>query len=279
MVKIVTDSSIMLTIEEGKSEDIAIVPLCVSIGGVSYREYEEISADQFMWHIDNGAIPSSSSPTLLDLKEAYDSTDDEILHICMADGLSSSYDSASSYATSPEYVQRVQVINSRTLCMPQQHIVFRARDLAREGKTIPEIVDGIREMIDSAASFLIPEDFDYLRRGGRLSAAAAGIMSILKTVPVLVQSVDGRKLEKLTISRKFDKAIHAVMVALESRGVDLSHRIDVSHAHNKKKAERAIELLRERFPAIEIGLHELGPAFITQGGPKCISIQSVRIVS
>ena len=278
MVKIVTDSSIMLTVEEGKSEGIAIVPLCVSIKGASYREYEEISADQFMYHIDNGAIPSSTAPSLQDLKEAYASTDDEILHICMADGLSSAYDSASSFSAAPEYAQRVEVINSKTLCMPQRHMVFRARDLAKEGRTIPEIIDGIRDMMDTAASFLIPEDFDYLRRGGRLSVAAAGIMSILKTVPVLVQSDDGKKLEKLAISRKFDKARHAIAHALEARRVDASFRIDVSHANNRQKAERAIELLQEIFPGVTIGLHELGPAFITQGGPKCIAVQTVRVV-
>ena len=278
MVKIVTDSSIMLTIEEGKSENLGIVPLCVNIGGASYREYEEISADQFMWHIDNGAIPTSTAPSLVDLKNVYEATDEEILHICMADGLSSAYDSASSFAATQEYAQRIKVINSRTLCVPQRRIVFRARDLAKEGKTIPEILEGIRGMMDTAVSYLIPEDFGYLRRGGRLSAPAAGIMSILKTVPVLVQSKDGKKLEKLTVSRKFDKAIEAVGAALEARGVDLNHRIDVSHANNKKKAERAIELLKERFPNVVFELFELGPAFITQGGPKCIAVQSVKIL-
>lgn len=278
MVKIVTDSSVMLTIEEGKSENIGIVPLCVNIEGASYREYEEISTDQFMWHIDNGVIPSSTAPSLVDLKEVYGSTDDEILHICMADGLSSAYDSASVFAAASEYVNRITVVNSRTLCMPQRHIVFRARDLAKAGRTVPEIIDGIRGMMDTATSYLIPEDFGYLKRGGRLSAPAAGIMSILKTVPVLVQSDDGKKLDRLTISRKFDKAIQAIGAALEARGVDLNHRVDVSHANNKQKAERAVELLKERFPNSVFELFELGPAFITQGGPKCIAVQSVKIM-
>ena len=116
----------------------------------------------------------------------------------------------------------------------------------------------------TARSCLIPEDFDYLRRGGRLTPLAAKFAHLVKAFPVMEQTDDGRRLGKLAIARSFKKAIAAVAADFEGRGVGEGYYVGVSHADNPCQAAEAFEL---------------GPAFITQGGPSCIAIQAVDLAA
>ncbi|MFR1641167.1 MAG: DegV family protein [Eggerthellaceae bacterium] len=132
-------------------------------------------------------------------------------------------------------------------------------------------------MIASARSYLIPEDFDYLRRGGRLTPLAATFAHLVKAFPVMQQTEDGTRLEKLKVARSFAKAVDAVANDLEEHGVGEGSFIGISHADNLVQAIEAKDRLAERFPACRFGVFELGPAFITQGGPGCLAVQAVDL--
>ena len=93
------------------------------------------------------------------------------------------------------------------------------------------------------------------------------------------QTDDGRRLGKLAIARSFKKAIAAVAADFEGRGVGEGYYVGVSHADNPCQAAEALAYLEERFPGCRFGLFELGPAFITQGGPSCIAIQAVDLAA
>ncbi|MEF9875828.1 MAG: DegV family protein [Gordonibacter sp.] len=277
-MKIVTDSSVMFSIEEGAKRGLTVLPLTVSIEGETWLEYEDISAEEFLTRVRAGALPQSSSPPPGLTLEAYD-TDEEIIHICMADGLSGAYEVACGLVKQARHPERVHVVNSQTLCVPHRALAFAAVAAAKQGCTAEEVVSLLHQMRATARSYLAPEDFDYLRRGGRLTPLAAKFAHMIKAIPLLMQTEDGKRLEKRKIARSFTKAVEAVTADFTALGVGKGYFISVSHADNLAQANVAAGLLADSFPTAQVGVFELGPAFITQGGPGCIAIQIVDLGS
>ena len=275
-MKIVSDSSVMLSVQEGAARGIEILPLAVTIGGETWLEYEEIATDDFLARVRAGAMPQSSCPPPHATLEAYD-TDDEVLHLTMADGLSGAYGVAHGLAKQAPHPDRVHVVNSQTLCAPHRALALAAVELAKRCERASQVIEQLQPLIASAHSFLLPEDFEYLRRGGRLTPFAAKFAHLVKAAPVMFQTEDGARLERLTVARSFKKGVDAVAGELAKRGVGKGHFVSVSHADNAADATWALDRLKEAFPECRFGMYELGPAFITQGGPSCIAIQSIDL--
>lgn len=275
-MKIVADSSVMFDIEQGRERGIEILPLSVAIGEETWAEYEQISSDEFLSRVRAGAMPQSASPSPSATLAAYD-TDEEVVHLTMASGLSGSYEVACGLAKQARHPERVHVVNSRTLCIPHRALALCAVEFAKQCEKAEEVISRLQAMIESAHSYLIPEDFDYLRRGGRLTPLAAKFAHLLKAVPVMMQTPDGARLERMTVARGFKKAMGAIVEDLKKRGITDSHYIGVSHAGNYPQAQSAAKALAEAFPRCASGIFELGPAFITQGGPDCIAVQVIDL--
>ncbi len=275
-MKIVADSSVMLSVEQGAECGMDILPLAVTIDGRSWLEYEDITSEEFLALVRSGAMPQSSSPPPNLTLAAYD-TDEEVLHLTMADGLSGAYEVACGLKAQAPHPERVCVLNSRTLCVPHRILALCAVELAKRCEHVVEVVSHLKPLIDSARSYLIPEDFDYLRRGGRLTPLAATFAHLVKAAPVMHQTEDGTRLERLTIARSFKKGVDAVIADLKGRGVGEGFYLSVSHADNAADASWAAKRLEAAFPANRVGVFELGPAFITQGGPLCIAIQAISL--
>lgn len=275
MIKIFTDTSSLFTPASGKAEGIAVAPLTVTIAGKTYREREEIESKEFVDIINQGNLPTSSQPSPADLMEVYNTATAEnpILHITITDGLSGAYQSACGVRELMENKEHITVFNSGSLCGPQWVMVKRAKQLADNGASMEEIVAELEDMKANDKSFLIPQDFDYLRRGGRLTPAAAKVGSLLKLVPLMTQTSDDKKLEKAGLCRSYKKAVEKVIENFVSAGIDEKYIIIISHADNLGEALIAQDMLKKQFPQTTIEIVDLTPAFITQGGPKCIAIQ------
>ena len=151
-----------------------------------------------------------------------------------------------------------------------------SEELAQQGLSRAQIVEKMEEMMRHMKSFLMPADFDYLRRGGRLSPLVSFVGKTIKFAPVLTQSEDGRQLVMSSLKRNFKQAIAHVCDKLEEIGVDENWHVYVTHADAIDLAKRAEQMLRERFPSAKYEIHLLTPAFITQGGPGCVAVQAIR---
>ena len=248
MIRLISDSSTLYSIEEGKALPCDITPLCVTINGKTYREFEEIDAETFLGLIKAGYIPSSSQPSMGELVELFEKyPDDEILVISMADGLSGTYQTA------------------------------EAARLIRDGRQIEEILETLQNKIATSLSFLLPQDFSYLKRGGRCTPVAAAMGGLLKLQPIMIQAEEGRRLEKFGVGRSFDAAIKSVLGKLEEHVQNARVQISVSHAFSKDQADKILAKVKDRFPNAECVMYDLSCAFITQGGPRCIAIQSIEL--
>lgn len=276
MVRIISDTSTMYSEAQGQTMGIDIAPLSVTISGESYRELTDIQTPDFIDLINQGGIPTSSQPSIGDVLDLYQKyPNEQILDIAMADGLSGTYNSACTAATMTEHPENITVINSKTLCGPHRYMVELANRMAQGGASLEDIVAQVQIRIDNSYSFLMPNDFDYLRRGGRLSPLVASMGKILNLIPVMTLTEDCKQLISHAKKRSIAKAIQCVIDYLKDKGVDTTHKFYISHAQAPDYAEQAKQALIQAFGDIDVDVLMLTPAFTTQGGPKCFAIQTV----
>ncbi|MGL5540990.1 MAG: DegV family protein [Erysipelotrichaceae bacterium] len=276
MVKIITDSSSLYTPAEAASMGFTVIPLVVNINNETYRDLA-ISSKDFMGLISQGHIPTSSQPPIGEVMEVYEQFQGEdVVNICMADGLSGTYQSAVAAKEGLADHKNIHVVNSKTLCGPQRYIVEKALALANEGKSVEEVIAGLQPSIASATSFLIPYDFAFLKRGGRLSPAAATVGGILKLKPVMQTVQDGARIDKFHLARTLGSAADSIVKYAKQHGFNSNYICYVSDADNKAASEQFVARLHKDLPEVEVRTLDLGAAFITQGGPQCIAIQFVK---
>lgn len=281
MLSIITDTSSLYTPEQAKELGFHVVPLHVLYNGISKRDLVEIDGNGLLEEIKNGAVPSSSQPSIGEKIDLYEQLSKlgAVLDITMAQGLSGTYDSALMAKEQIYTVYPVTVYNSMTICGPQRALVDLAFDQAKKGKTIEEIVSVLDQASQTDRSFLIPRDFDYLKRGGRIKNLEAKVGSFLKLIPVMKKTADGQALEIFSIDRTFKKSVSKIIASMKEQGVSVDYRFYIGHADNFDDAQKAKALLENAFENARIEIVELTPVFIAQGGPGCVSIQAIQIDS
>lgn len=276
MVKIITDTSALYTVAQGKEMDVTVIPLSVSING---KEQRDLCFDtkEFLADIKEGHVPSSSQPPIGEVVEAYETyADEEIINLCMADGLSGTYQTALSAAEQVANKESIHVINTTTLCGPHRYLVDKAVKLRDEGLNAKAILEHLKVSIENNHSFLIPQDFEFLKRGGRLKGTTATLGGLLKLKPIMEAVDNGSRLDKFSIARTMGKAVDTIANFFEEHHVDETYKIYISHADALDAAQQFVKRMKERFVACEIEVLELSQAFITQGGPACIAVQYIK---
>lgn len=276
MVQIITDSSSLYTKEEGKKAGIVSISLSVNIGDKNFRDLE-IPVEEFIADIRTGKIPFSSQPPLGEVVEAYEQYQGmEIINISLADGLSGTYQTAVSAREMVENKEEITIINSRTLCGPHRYLVECAAAMALENRTKEEILAMLEEKMKYTKSYLIPQDFDYLRRGGRLSPTVAFVGSLLNLKPILILNKEGKSLDKFGMGRTMKGAVKAVFRQMKSEQVGEKDILYIVHGDALEDALQIEAMAKEEFPGMEIRVHLLSHVFITHGGPGCIALQHIR---
>ena len=270
-MKIMTDTGSLIAVERAKELDITLFPLQVAIDGHNFRDYLDVSALDFI-EMTKTAIPVSSQPAVGEVMDAYEGGQ-ETLHITMTTGLSATYDSAFGLINSSD-IKHVTLFNSKTLAGTEQYLVELAVKL-RESNTIAEIVERMEYCLKECQSFLVPEDFDYLKRGGRLSPVAATLGGLLKIKPIVTQTEGSQSLEKFGFGRNWKSAIKNIVNKMVENGVSEKHKVYISHAENKGVAEMAQEMIKEMLNISDSVILPLSPGMITQGGPGCVAIQYI----
>lgn len=281
MVKIIADTSTLYSTSEGKENGVLISPLQVTANNHTYFEYDEVSTKEFIRLIqEEKAIPTSSQPPIGIVLDRYEQVkeDEEGLNITMTDGLSGTWQTAV-MAQKQFGSDRIHVLDSKSLCGPHRYFVDNAVRLANEGKSVQEIIDILTPSIENCNSWLIPQDFDYLVRGGRLSKTGGTLIGVLKLVITLIHTDDKKKLDKFGVARTYKKALANIASSMKKAGVNEDYEIFVCHATNAEQAKLTVDFFKESFPGANVTEYFLSPAFITQGGPGCMAIQYAKKIT
>ena len=277
MVHIVSDTSTMYSSTQAREAGFTVAPLSVTIAGKSYREFDEITSEEFVEIIRQGHMPTSSQPAIGEVEDMYNQfPGEEIINVTMALGLSGTYTSAVAAAQMCDHADKISVINTRTLCGPHRYLVKKAVQWAKEGHSREVILEKLNAIMDTAKSFLVPADFDYLRRGGRLSPLVSYVGKAASLTPIMTQTEGGERITIAGIRRGYAHALKFIIKELEKREIGAGWRVYISHAGALEKAKQTLETLKAAMPGAVYEILPLSPAFITQGGPGCVAVQYVK---
>ena len=278
MVRIISDTSTLYSTAQAEEAGFAVSPLSVTIAGKSYREFDEISSEEFVAIIRQGHMPTSSQPAIGEVEALYNRyAGEEIINVTMASGLSGTYQSALAAAQLCDHADQISVINTRTLCGPHRYLVEQAVKWAGEGLSRETILEKLNALMDTAKSYLVPADFDYLRRGGRLSPLVSHVGKAANLTPIMTQTENGERLTVASIRRGYGHAVKYIVKELQKAGVGAGWQVQISHAGAPDKAEQTLAALKEAMPEAEYHIYPLSPAFITQGGPGCVAVQYIKL--
>ncbi len=258
-VKIVTDSNSGITQAEAEKLGISVLPMPFLINGEEYFEDVNLSQAQFYEHLKGDASVSTSQPAVGSVTELWDkliANYDEIVHIPMSSGLSESCHTAEGLAR--EYQGKVQVVNNQRISITQKQSVYDALKLAQEGKSAKEIKDILTETKMDSSIYISLDTLKYLKKGGRLTPAAALVGTLLRIKPVL--QIQGEKLDAFkkvhTLKQAKEVMTAALKSDLETRFAQFvkagEMRIAVAHTSNYEEAEKFKKELQEMFPAIPV---------------------------
>lgn len=277
IMRIIADTSALYTPAEGENMGLTMIPACVIIGDKAYKDYEDISSDELLKIIEAGETPTTSQASIAEVLDVYKKCQEEMLVLPIGDGLSGTYQNMVSAKNMLKKDKSIHVLDTKTLAGPQWYLVQKAMKLREQGLDIESIISALKKCIETSASFVIPLDFNFLKRSGRLTPVAAKIGTLLKIAPILTQTADKRRITLFSIKRTARRAVAALIEHFKELGVNEKYLITVSHGGVKEKAAAVIEQFKEHFASSVYKVFTLPPALITHGGPGCILIQTIMM--
>jgi len=155
-------------------------------------------------------------------------------------------------------------------------MVEQAQKLKEQGKSRQEILAWLEQAAQKTESFLIPQDFSFLKRGGRLTPVAAAFGSVLKLKPVMRLTDDGTRLDKFMVKRTMTAAVNGVMEHMKKKGIGKKHILYISHAAALEDARNIRAMFEKAFEGLEVHILDLSPVFVAQGGPRCVALQYIE---
>lgn len=186
-IKLVTDSASDITKEDAKKLDCAIVPLSVILGDKSYTDGVDVTAEDIYKYVDkNNVLPKTAANneyTYEEVFKKYSSSYDAVVHVALSSGISASCNNAEAAA---KKFNNVFVVDSLSLSSGLALLLYKARELADEGKTGKQIAETLNKLTHKVQASFVVETLDYLKMGGRCSMLQALGANVFKIRPSLV---------------------------------------------------------------------------------------------
>ena len=281
-VAVVTDSNSGITQMQAKEMGIYVLPMPFMIDGTEYLEDINLTQKEFYKHLlgDHDVSTSQPSPeTILNLWEKLLEEYDELVHIPMSSGLSSSCQTAKMLAD--DFDGRVQVADNHRISVTQRRAVFDAIHMASVGLSAAVICEKLEETGADSTIYISLDTLKYLKKGGRITPAAAALGTLLRIKPVL--TIQGEKLDAFSKARTMKQArttmIAAITRDLEQRFGDISGAkayVDVAHTDNEEVAAELAAELRELFPDTEVHVDPLSLSVACHIGPGALAIAASK---
>lgn len=283
---IMTDSNCGIMPDEGRDLGIYVLPMPLIIDGQTYYEGVDITLDEFFKRQISGADITTSQPSPGDVEAMWTDllkTYNEIVFIPMSGGLSSTCQTALILSEEEPFRGHVFVVDNRRISVTQAQSVLDAKLLAEEGKTASQIKEILEAEALDASIYIAVDTLEYLKKGGRITAAAAAIGTVLKLKPVL--TIQGDKLDSYAKARGLKSAFRTMLNAVKN---DISSRF--SHLREDgvlkvgiantlmepEKLELFINEMKENFPDMELFYLPLTMSIGTHTGPGALGIGVVR---
>lgn len=284
-VAIITDSNSGITQVEAKELGVFVLPMPFTIDGEEYFEDINLSGKEFYEKLAAGADISTSQPSIDSITSLWEDVlkeHDEIVHIPMSSGLSGSCSTATALAQ--DYDSRVEVVNNQRISVTQRQSVLDAIELASIGKSAIEIKEILEKTKFESSIYIMVDTLKYLKKGGRITPAAAALGTVLRLKPVL--QIHGEKLEAFAKAKTVKQAKSIMMSAIhndiETRfgGVGvMNFYLQIAHTDNEEAALKLKNELSQIYSDMPIYVDDLSLSIACHIGPGSLAIATTRKVN
>ena len=278
---IMTDTNSGITKDIAKELGIYVIPMPVIIDEETYYENDTITEEEFFRALSGDKHITTSQPSPGDVMDLWDQIldegYDELVYIPMSSGLSNSCAAALGY--SQEYDGKVEVIDNHRISVTMYQSVLHARDLALQGASAKEIKTALEDDAYNSSIYLAVNTLEYLKKGGRITPAAALIGSVLSIKPIL--TIQGEKLDSYaktrgSMKKAEEKMLSAVQSDIEKRFASLDQtKLHIGAAGaglTVEQQEEWVNLLRSKFPGADIFYSPLSASISVHTGPGAVGI-------
>ncbi len=273
-----TDSNSGITQKKGGELGISVLPMPFTIDGETFYEDISLTQEEFYERLAAGADISTSQPTagdVIDLWKRLLKEYDTVVHIPMSSGLSGSCETAIMLAE--DFDGRVQVVNNQRISVTMRQSVLDAVGLAERGRTAVEIREILeRERMESSI-YIMLDTLKYLKKGGRITPAAAALGTILNLKPVL--QIQGEKLDAFTKARNIRQGKRAMIDAMKrdietrfSDGSEQPVHLEMAYTFDREAAESFKAEVAEQFPGYDIHIDPLSLSVSCHIGPGALAV-------
>lgn len=279
-IAIVTDSNSGITQKMGKEMGISVVPMPFYIDEELFLEDITLTQEEFYKHLGEDSDISTSQPSpgdVLDLWKELLKDHDEIVHIPMSSSLSSSCETA--HMLSREFDGKVQVVNNQRISVTQTQSVLDALQLVENGKSAKEIKTILEEEKYESMIYITVDTLKYLKKGGRITPAAAALGTALNLKPVL--KIEGGKLDSFAKVRGWKAAKKTMLNAMEK---DINERfagkkmcIEMAYTCTEEEAMQWKSEIEAKFPGYEIMYGKLSLSIACHVGPGAMAIACAKL--
>lgn len=278
-IAVITDSNSGITQSQAKELGIHVIPMPFMINDETFFEDINLTQEEFYTRLTEGADISTSQPspeTVINLWTDVLAEYDEIVHIPMSSGLSGSCQSAMMLSQEPEFEGKVHVVNNQRISVTQRQSVLDAMKLAEMDKSGAEIKTYLEEDKFNSSIYIMLDTLYYLKKGGRITPAAAALGTLLRLKPVL--QIQGEKLDAFAKARTSGQGKSIMMNALKSDienrfGVDNQNIwFEMAYTGDKEAAEAFKAEVQEAFPECEIHMDPLSLSVACHIGPGAMAL-------
>ncbi len=278
-IAVVTDSNSGITQSEGKELGIHVLPMPFYINGELFYEDINLTQEAFYEKLAQNCEISTSQPIVGDVIKLWDTLlkeYDELVHIPMSSGLSSSCDTAKMLAQ--DYEGKVFVVDNQRISVTMKHSIFDALALVKDGAEGAEIRQYLEETKMESSIYITLETLKYLKKGGRITPAAAAIGTVLNLKPVL--QIQGEKLDAFAKTRGKKNAkkimVEAMQKDMDTRFKDMELYLAAAYAGNPEEAAEWKAELQEIFPDYYIICDPLSLSVSCHIGPGALAVAASR---
>ena len=283
-IAVVTDSNSGITQAQAKEMGVAVLPMPFMIDGETYYEDITLTREQFYQRLKDNADIATSQPTPDSILKMWDKLlkeNDQIIHIPMSSGLSGSCSTAMMLAGEDEYEGKVFVVDNRRISVTQYQSVKDAQMLAAMGMDGTQIKKRLEKTAADSVIFITVDTLKYLKKGGRITPAAAALGTLLKIKPVLI--ILGEKLDSFAKARTMKQAktmmMNAIQKELDGRLHDSECRnchLAIAHTDNEEAALEFKKEVEERFPNADVYMAPLSLSIACHIGPGSLAVTATR---
>lgn len=273
-IAIVTDSNSGITQKQAEGLGITVIPMPFMIEDDTYFEDITLSQKEFYEKLKSDVAISTSQPSPEYVMNEWNRLLKEyeaIIHIPMSSGLSSSC--ATAYMLAQEYQGRVFVVDNQRISVTQKGSVMDALRMVEKGLSAQEIYDHLMENAPLSSIYIMVDTLKYLKRGGRVTPAAAALGTLLRLKPVL--QIHGQKLDAFAKARTVNQARQIMIKQIlkdceESYGKNV--HVSIAHTENPEEAASLREELQQYFPDNDIDIDPLSLSVSCHIGPGALAI-------